>query len=275
MTLSPRPLILFFILAYALSWLVELPLVAVARGWTSYPVPFALHYLAAFGPMLAAFIVVGLFEGRRGINLILKKLVQRVHLTWLLFAVGSPLLLFVIALLLNRVTTGVWSDLRLLGEVDYLPYLGVPAALVLWLITFGLGEEVGWRGYALPRLQKRYSALTATFVLGGLWTFWHLPAFFYRDTYMEMGFLTGLPMLLFSILAASVVFTWLYNSTGGSLLAVTLFHGLFDFFSVSSAGGRSAAIVMSAAVTVWAVLLIRRYKLGNLSHCRKQVYPPD
>jgi uncharacterized protein len=190
--------------------LVELPLVAVAQGWISYPVPFALHYLAAFGPMLAAVIVAGLLEGRSVVKLLLKKLFQPVPSAWLFFAVGFSLLLFIIALVLNRVITGIWSDLRLLGEVDYLPYLGFPAALVVWLITFGLGEEVGWRGYALPRLQKRYSALTATFILGVLWTFWHFPAFFYRDTYMAMGFLMGLPLLFFSILAASVVFTWLY-----------------------------------------------------------------
>jgi membrane protease YdiL (CAAX protease family) len=158
----------------------------------------------------------------------------------------------------------------LLGEVDYLPYLGIVGAFILWLLTFGLGEELGWRGYALPRLQKRRSALTATLILGVAWAFWHLPAFFYKDTYVAMGLMAGLPLLLISILAASIVFTWLYNSTPGSLLMVILFHAVFDFLSVSRAGGDNVAVIMSAVVMVWAVLVVILFEPANLVHEKKQ-----
>jgi membrane protease YdiL (CAAX protease family) len=133
-----------------------------------------------------------------------------------------------------------------------------------------LGEEIGWRGFALPRLQQHYSALTATLILGVVWACWHLPAFFYRDTYVAMGFIGGFPILLLSIIAASIIFTWLYNSTQGSLLIVILFHALFDFLSVSQAGGSNVAAIMSAGVMIGAVLIVILFKPANLSREHKQ-----
>jgi membrane protease YdiL (CAAX protease family) len=170
-----------------------------------------------------------------------------------------------------RATSAVWPDLSLLGEVDYLPYLGIVGAVILWLLTWGMGEEVGWRGFALPRLQRHRSALAATIVLGVIHAFWHLPAFFYKDAYKAMGLAAGLPMLVISVVAAAILFTWIYNSTRGSLLMVTVFHGLFDWLSVSKAGGATAPAIMSAVVWVLAVLVVVIYKPANLSRVEKQV----
>lgn len=155
--------------------------------------------------------------------------------------------------------------------MDYLPYLGIAGAVILWLLTWGLGEEVGWRGFALPRLQSDRSALAATIILGVIHAFWHLPAFFYKDAYKAMGLAAGLPMLVISVVAAAVLFTWIYNSTRGSLLMVTVFHALFDWLSVSKAGGATAPAIMSAVVWVLAVLVVVIYKPANLSRVQKQV----
>ena len=87
---------------------------------------------------------------------------------------------------------------------------------------------------------------------------------------MAMGLIGGLPLLLLSTLAASIVFTWLYNSTRGSLLLVILFHALFDFLSVSRAGGGSVAAIMSAGVMIWTVLVVILFKPATLSHEKKQ-----
>jgi uncharacterized protein len=142
----------------------------------------------------------------------------RVGLGWFPLASLSPIVLFGVAALVGCAANGQWPNLALLGEVDYLPYLGIGGAFLLWLLTFGLGEELGGRGFALRRLQLGHSALTATLLLGLVWALWHLPAFFYKDTYVAMGLAAGLPLLLLSILAASIVFTWLYNSTHSGLL---------------------------------------------------------
>ncbi len=268
--LKQHPVIAYFILAYALSWAIAIPLAAAAHGWLHVPLPPALHYLASFGPMLSALIVTAATEGSAGIRQLLAGIVQwRVGLGWVLFATLAPIALFAVAAIVGYATKRTWPDLAVLGEVDYLPYLGIVGGFMLWLLTFGVGEEIGWRGFALPRLQQGHSALTATLLLGLAWALWHLPAFFYKDTYVAMGLVAGFPLLLLSILAASIVFTWLYNSTRGSLLLVILFHALFDFLSVSRAGGDYVAAIMSAGVMIWAVLIVILFKPANLSQMQK------
>jgi CAAX protease family protein len=264
-------LLTYFVLAYAISWAFEIPLAASRQGWLLFPVPFAIHYLASFGPMASALIVTGMTRGNSGVRALLGGLFKwHIGIGWILVSVLSPVALFGVAAAAGRAIGGEWPDLYLLGEVEYLPYLGLAGAVVLWLLTYGLGEEMGWRGFALPRLQKDHSALTASLILSLPWAVWHLPAFFYKDTYVAMGLAAGLPMLLISVAAAAILHTWLYNSTRGSLLAVIVFHALFDLLSVSKAGGAYAVSIMSGVVWVWAVLVVILYRLANLSRSEKQ-----
>jgi membrane protease YdiL (CAAX protease family) len=266
-----HPLVSYFVIAYAVSWAFEIPLAADRQGWIAFPVPFAIHYLASFGPMTAALIVMGVTRGRSGIRELLAGLLKwRAGLGWMLVAVLSPVALFAVAGVAGRLIGGAGPNLYLLGEVEYLPYLGLVGAVVLWLLTYGLGEEIGWRGFALPRLQAGHSALTASLILSVPWALWHLPAFFYTDTYLAKGLAAGFPLLLVSVAAAAILHTWLYNSTRGSLLAVIVFHALFDLLSVSKAAGPLAASVMSGVVWVGAVLVIVIYRPANLSRYAKQ-----
>jgi membrane protease YdiL (CAAX protease family) len=257
--ITQSPLLAYFLLAYAISWSFEIPIALSAQGWADIEVPYGIHYLASFGPMLAALAVVARTEGWPGLRRLLGGLRQwRVAAGYWAFSILGPIALFAIAALAGRVIDGVWPDLRQLGQPDYLPYLGVFGTLALWLVTFGLGEEVGWRGFALPRLQRTRTAASASMILGVVWGLWHLPALFYRDTYLAMGFL-ALPMLLGSVIFASILMTWLFNATRGSLLLVVLFHGVFNLLSVSEAGGDWAAVIMGASAVAWAVFVMRRY----------------
>jgi membrane protease YdiL (CAAX protease family) len=101
---------------------------------------------------------------------------------------------------------------------------GKSATVWLFILPFFLtdfisnGEEIGWRGYVLPRLQAKYSALTATLILGVIWGFWHLPKYLTHFSVPSFAWFMGHTM------AAAVLYTWLYNNTKGSLLLVTLFH---------------------------------------------------
>jgi membrane protease YdiL (CAAX protease family) len=233
-------------------------------------IPYGIHYFASFGPMLAAIFVAASTEGSQGVRRLLSGLFRwRVGLGYVAFSILAPLFLFAIAVVVHWLTEGAWPDLRLLGQVDYLPRLGIAGAFVLWLLTYGMGEEIGWRGFALPRLQQARTAASASTILGLLWGLWHLPALFYRDTYLALGFL-ALPMLLVSVFFASIIMTWLYNSTRGSLLMVSLFHGLFDLLSVSEAGGERAAVVMGAAAVLWAIFVMRRYGPENAAPVPRQ-----
>lgn len=255
----------YFILTLAISWSIELPLVASAQGWIATPVPFAIHYLASFGPLLAALIMTWITGGADGLKELWGRVTKwRVGPTGATFAFLSPVVLFVLAaLVVWLLSGGEWPNLQRLTEINYLPNLGL-GALILWLATFGFGEEIGWRGYALPRLQKGRSALSATLLLGVMWVVWHLPAFFYLDTYVNLG-LVVFPMFALGVLAGAIVLTWLYNTTEGSVLMVAVWHGVFDFISASKASDGYIAALMTAAIMIWAVVIVIVYKPANLS----------
>ncbi len=245
---------LYFCLAIAFSWAIYLPLVAVRQGWTAAPLPFSIHYLASFGPALAAMLVTALVSGRDGLRELWGRIVRwPARGPYALFGFLSPLVLFVCAGLAMRLVEGAWPDLRLLGQANYLPYLGV-WVLPLWLITFGFGEEIGWRGFALPRLQKSMSVSRATVVLGLLWTLWHVPSFFYHEKYVGMG-LIMVPGIAIGVLFGAVILTWLYNGSGGSVLIVAIWHALFDLLSASAAGRDFIPIVTTIGVIAWGLLV--------------------
>jgi membrane protease YdiL (CAAX protease family) len=260
-----RPLLAFFVLAYTLSWMVEIPLALEAQGITQTTIPFSAHYLAAYGPMLSALIVTGVTSGSRGLRELLGRMKRwRVSPGWWLVAV-APLGLYIVVAVALWLIQGVPIDVVAMGQVDFLPALGL-AALPMWILTFGIGEETGWRGFALPRLQEGRSALRATIILWIFWALWHLPLFFYSyEVSVLPGFLTGL-------LAGAIVFTWLYNSTSGSVLMVALWHGTFNFTTACVTCKTSvSAAVISALVMVWAVVIVLHFKPARLSRAAEQV----
>lgn len=269
--LKQNPLVSYFILTYAISWTIWFPVLASARGWINWDVPYALYYFGSFGPLIAALTVTALTEGWAGVHILFRRIIKwRVEIQYYAFAILAPVALFIIAVLVNRAITSAWSDLKLLGQADYLPYLGPFGVLGLWMLTYGLGEETGWRGFALPHLQKNRSAASATMTLALLWACWHLPAFFFRDTYIDLGLL-GFPLFAFMMIFSTMVFTWLYNSTQGSIFIVILFHAVFNWLSVSEAGGQFAPAIMSAPIVLWALYVARQYGQENAAPVAKQI----
>lgn len=220
-------LAIFFLLAYVFTWSNWLPQALTSRGIASMQVPGYLALLAGYGPALAAIIVASLAYGRQGLRELFGRLLRwRVGIQWYLIALLLPALVTLLALSLNSLTGGTSPDFSAAG----FPF--GPAETPLWqkiLILFlvftlgfdGLGEETGWRGFALPRLLDRYSPLLASLILGGLWAVWHFP---YALT--EGTFLSEVPLHWFfiNLLAVSIIYTWIFINTNGSLLPVLLFH---------------------------------------------------
>lgn len=209
-----HPLVTFFVLAYALTWPL-IPLVSVSP---------LLGLPALFGPALAAIIVAALTDGRPGLKDLLDRTVRwRVEARWYALALGLPMVLALVAAVLHLLL-GAPTPVR----------LGGLSALNLLLFVLVVGEELGWRGYALPRLLVQRSALSASVFLGVLWGAWHLPTFFVPGAPQF-----GLPFSAFVLLtvAYSVLIAWVYVHTEGSVLVATLFHGAINLSQGLFLGG--------------------------------------
>lgn len=258
-------LVLYFILAYALSWCVFIPLALQAQGLLSGVAPW-LHLAGAYGPALAALVVTALTKGRAGLRELFSRMGRwRIGWGWMVVALLSPLAIYLATALVLGLVTRQPLALGTYGSIAELPGVSGLAGWLVWILTFGLGEETGWRGFALPRLQKTYSARTASLILGGLWAAWHIPTFFYN---YELSVVSVLSFTI-GILSGSALLTWLYNSTGGSLLACILWHGSYN---AAAAGSGGAIAVVETAVVITAVIFIgKRYGPESLSGREKQV----
>jgi membrane protease YdiL (CAAX protease family) len=247
--LARHPLVSFFVMAYAFSWIVWSPWVLGEDGAGLLPINIsqtASGYLNAAailaGPTLAAFIMTAITEGRAGVRRLLGRYVLwRVGLGWYLFAlVGVPLIM----LLGTMVFSMDIPNLGALGGPSYL--LGYLATFALVTVLGGpLLEEGGWRGFALPRMERLHGPLLASVVLGILWALWHLPEFLIPSWAASSGGGGVLGITLFTLTAITftIVITWVFNNTRASLLLAILVHASIDTF-----GGTLAAIFPAKAV---------------------------
>lgn len=261
-------LLSYFVFAYLFSWVIAVPLALQRAGVIETDLPYALHYLTAYGPMLSALLVTWRLGGRAGVAGFLQRGFRRLSGGWFLFSLLSPLLFLVPAAAAAAARGGGAAYLRGLGQVNFLPYLGI-IAWGLWLSTSGLGEEVGWRGFALPRLQQRYGLVRAALLLGLPWAGWHVPALFYLPNLMALGIF--LPGFLLGILAGSLLFAWLYQATGGSILAVVLWHGTLNFVTASAAGAGLTGMVSSMVVMAAAIVIAVRYRARPRAPVRERM----
>ena len=245
-----KPLIYFFLIAFALAWAFMAWPIARNSGLLSEELPFEM--LLIFGswmPNIAAFIVLGWIIKRKGaIKELLKGWLRwNMHPGWYLLAF-SPVLFGFITIFIFRWLYGYSPSTELFA--DPAAFIGL---LVLITITGAMGEELGWRGFALPWLQLRMNALSASILLGIIWALWHLPLWF-----AGLGFET-IPYWAYLLIGVSfsIMVTAACNSSGGSLLIATLFH-LFLNVSVNMIDNEAfpvlAAIFVIASIVTVAIL---------------------
>lgn len=209
-------LVLFFVLAFGWSWVCWL-----GAAWLKHRAVLpaaALDVLGGFGPGVAAVVVTAYSEGRPGLHRWLTRCLQwRVGWLRMLLAFVLPALLMGLAALIHLALGGTLPDSPAKGHF----LLVVINFILVFLIGGPLGEEFGWRGYALPDMQARWGWRVASLALGAAWATWHLPLFYGSSTVQS-----HLPFGLYamSAVASSVVFAWLYNQTQGSVLPVLVLH---------------------------------------------------
>jgi membrane protease YdiL (CAAX protease family) len=214
-----HPIIAFFVLAYALAWIIESPLVFLTDSVTGTQ-GLILTILSANVPSVVAIGLTAIVFGRGALRKLLGRLlIWRVNPLWYLGVVLGPVALVAGMVGLNTLLGGPALS------------LGMPLVSVAIFFAFSifpgsaLGEEIGWRGYVLPRLQSRMSALSAALLIAPIWGLWHLPLWLDgapgHTPLIYVGF-------VLSVFALSILLTWVYNSTGGSLLLVVLAHATFN-----------------------------------------------
>ncbi len=255
-------LLAFWGLACGISWLIWLPL-----WWPSLEMPVLPYHHAwgAVGPFAAALILTFAERGSKGLNPFLRSAFRwRVSWIWYVVALGVPFLLMVGSLWADQLWGKNPIEWTGVGISREFPELGLFGFLLYNVLSFGIGEEIGWRGYALPRLQTGFSAFTASLVLTLGWAMWHLPLFFYRPGYVGMDFF-GIIGWVFSLLTGSILLTWLYNSTRGSVWICVLFHASIDIAFTSDLVRPEVMYYLGALVTLWGIVILIVTKPVNLS----------
>lgn len=254
--LRSHPVASFFVLAWLFSWVIMVPL-ALAKHGLIHPLSGWWHYLSAYGPMLAAIVVSRPGEGPAGIRAWWARLAAWRADGWTWAMALSPALLYLVAATAQRTAQGTWPAVHLLGRVNFLPDLG-PWAIVLWLLNSGLGEESGWRGFALPMLQRRYSPRVSSLAIAGAWMIWHIPAFFYLPSYEHLG--PGMVVGFFvGILTGTFLLTWLSNRSHGVLLPI-VWHALFNFTTAPPSSVGMVSAVISTAITLLGIVAAWRLR---------------
>jgi membrane protease YdiL (CAAX protease family) len=258
--IARRPVTAYVLLTAALTWLVWLPLLAQTQGWIGGSPQPVLHLLGSLGPAVAGIVVTAALHGRAGLADLARRMRawRRRRRAWL-FALGVPPALLVLAAGVSALTSGEslasldWSAFGRSQE-----FAGLPVG-VYWLanlVFFGFGEEIGWRGFLQPQLERRHPTVLAANLVAIVWAAWHLPLFGITPSYRAMPAI-GFIGFAASIWVASWIFAWLSRLGRGSLLIVAVFHAWFDIATTSPLGPDLLPTVMGAGVTLIGLVVLR------------------
>ncbi len=247
---------MFFVIAYAIMWsafiavAVKVPAASLAGS--------TLILLGAFAPSIAALFLTWRDEGAAGVQRLVGRIFRAdVAAKWFVFALTYMAAIKLSAAVIHRLTLGEWP--RFGTEPIYL----LPFAIAL-STPVQIGEEIGWRGYALPRLTERFGLAWASIILGVIWAAWHLPQFFIAaaDTYHQ----AFIPWSLI-VIAISVAMAWLYARTRGSLLLVMLMHSAINNTKdivPSGVAGATDTFSLEASPIMWLTVLLTWIVAGVL-----------
>ena len=226
------PLVAYFVLVFGIEWLLVFLL-------SSLVPPMIALLIGSWLPNAVGLLVTGIAGGRTGLRALFSKVVLwRIGLKWHVIA-------FFLPIALAFLTIGLYM---LSGNAapSFAPASQLLTIVVICLFTGALGEELGWRGTALPRLQARWNPLVSSLVLGVLWGLYHLPSFLLSGLPLQ-----GIPLIPFMLAATwiTILVSWIFNHTGGSLIPVFLVHFAFNFIgNVTGIFGNNALFWLLAAL---------------------------
>ena len=266
--LRRHSLVIGIILMFLLTWPIDLS----NSGVLPIQFPFIVYLFLGWGFVFASILMTWLTLGKDGVVRLLKRYLQgRISWKWYLVAFLLEPVCTVLGVYINAALTGVAPDF---SHVMAREIFGESARLWLFVLPFFLidfianGEEIGWRGYVLPRLQSKHNALTSTLILGAIWGFWHLPKFLSHWNTVSFAW------FMLHSMAFAVTLTWLYNGTKGSLLLVTIMHasantvGIFfpmaDTVSSENMGAYISYILLEVIVAITVILVTGPERLSRI-----------
>lgn len=268
-------LVTYFIMAYGITWILS---ILATESLLPFQIPTAIIAFSAivlhYGPSLAAIIVAGIVGGKSSIRKLLAGLREwRVGIHWYLFVLLFPTVLRLIAVGLGVLLGSTFPKFASANSVPggIHPLLLPVLVVVGVLFQTGIAEEIGWRGYALPKLQTSLNALVSSLILGLVWGLWHYHP---RNwpILAPLGF-----WYMFMVIPFTIIFTWVYNNTKGSLLIAVLFHtasNTADWLvpimpSSTSASGMIPFILTGVLLWIVAITVIITFGSAHLSRVWK------
>lgn len=265
-----HPLISFFLMAYGFSWILSIPFILSEWNFLhgNYQILFVLK---SFGPFLAAYFITGILDGKAGMLRLRQRITQK-QAGWqwyLLILLGIPLLILV-GIIIQPGTMAGFQGFKLTLLASY------PLTFITVLFAGGpLGEEPGWRGFALPRLQHNNGPFRGTLLLGFLWTCWHLPDFLTSAQGGGPGigfdkFLINFPIFLVLIISIAIILTWIFNHTRESIFIALLAHAsvntpqvvLVPLFPAVDTASLNLAALIAFGIPALLILILTRGQLG-------------
>jgi membrane protease YdiL (CAAX protease family) len=252
--MARSPLLKFFFITFAITW----PCFSAVAAFSAGAAPNLamlrgpILFLGIFAPSIVALSLTARARGTAGVLALLRRLVQAdVGVRWYLFAVGYMAGVKLIVALLHRVFLGAWPRF---GDEAW--YVMVAVTISSTIIGGQAGEEIGWRGFALPRLAARLGYGAGSIVLGIIWALWHLPLFFLRDA---DKFGQSFPIYALQVTAISVAIAWLYQRTNGSLLLAMLMHSAINQTKdivPSRLNGATNSFTFDASIVGWLTVAV-------------------
>ncbi|MFZ1258209.1 MAG: CPBP family intramembrane glutamic endopeptidase [Candidatus Saccharimonas sp.] len=255
--MQEKQLASYYVLAFVISSLLWLPLVFTnATGASSSSPLWWLHYIGGVGPAVAAIIVSWTVGGKHELNKLLGKLRwTKEQSGWIVLGALLPIILLLVVVMAVGIGNGTLIHLPDVARTDKLPGIDLLGILLFELVFFGFGEEIGWRGFAWPRLRKKFGLLMSSFILTLPWIVWHTMTFFYNDNMLNLG-IGGTLGWAFSLLTGAVILGWLTDRAKGNILPVVLFHGILDVVFVSKAVAGIYDSYLGAAIMLCSAVLV-------------------
>ena len=255
--IQKNTLVAYYLLAVAITTVAVLPIIFSMQGIIPQKVSQEWHPLGALGPILAACLVAYFTRGKSGLSDYIESLRNaQFSLKLFLFSI-CPLLVYpILAVVIPLFSEQTGQSFTQFSSVWWI-------SLLISSLAYGIGEEAGWRGFALPRLQARMNAWWSIFILTVFHALWHIPFFFYRLQFDGIGATVG---FFIGMLAGGIFMTYLYNESGGKTLLPIIFHTAINVNSQLSFATRPGiAYATSTILMIAAVIVVIVFRPTNLA----------